>query len=298
MSCDKMKIMSLFISLLVVGLIVLIISYFVLPENKQPELATWFWDAKLLQGDTAEIIQFVEAEKITSIYLQYSQDIDFNYYQKFISVMTEMDVNVYALDGSPNWAVNRREEDTFLTWLALYQRSSIPNQQFRGIHLDVEPYLQAGWESNQAEIIVQYQAMVKRVLKQSKELNLTFAVDIPFWFDEVDFNNQFGEGNLAQWIIKTVDEITIMAYRNHAIGESGIIEISQNEIEWADKEKIKLIIAVETAPLPESYTSFNGTSIEEMNAELDIVKKFYRKNISFSGVALHHLVSWKDLKQP
>ncbi|WNF35146.1 amidase [Bacillaceae bacterium IKA-2] len=293
-----MKIMSLFISLLIVGLIVLFISYFILPENKQPELATWLWDTKLLEADTTEIIQFVEVEKITSIYLQYSQEIDFDYYQQFISVMTAMEVNVYALDGSPTWAVNRSEEDTFLAWLALYQRSSIANQQFKGIHLDVEPYLQAGWETNQAEIIVQYQAMVKRVLKQSKELNLTFAIDIPFWFDEIDFNNQFGEGNLAEWIIKTVDEITIMAYRNHAIGEGGIIEISQNEIDWADKEKKKLIIAVETAPLPESYTSFNGTSIEEMNAELEIVKKFYLKNKSFSGVAIHHLISWQELKQP
>jgi hypothetical protein len=292
-----MKKRIVFLSLLIVS-ILLFVLYFVLPEKKQLEIATWVWNTELLKDDEAKIIQFIEDEKITTVYLQYVPELDYAYYQQFISTMIEREVAVYALDGSPTWARDRLEEENFFAWFTSYQNSSLPSQQFKGIHLDVESYLQSEWNRDQAEVIRQYQAMVHRVADKSKELNVLFGVDIPFWFDEIYYKNEFGAGYLAQWLIKTVDEITIMAYRNYAEGEGGIIDISETKIKWADIENKKVIIAVETVRLPEDYTSFHGHSVEKMEEQLKSVKKFYRKNRSFSGIAIHHLVSWRELKQP
>lgn len=286
---------NLVLSILFIGGMTLAIVYIVLPEKKQPEIATWLWNAELIKTDTEKISSFVKEKEITTLYLQYSRELDYQSYRNFISKMTEADVSVFALDGSPTWATDSREEEAFLTWFTSYQRSSQPSEQFKGIHLDVEPYLQSDWEWNQEDLILQYQMMVHRVLNLSKELNVAFGLDIPFWFDEILFENKYGSGNLAQWIVRTVDEITIMAYRNYAKGKGGIIEISQTEISWADKEKKKIIIAVETVPLPERYTSFSEMGIEKMEEELKIIKQSFRENQSFAGVAIHHLVSWKYL---
>ncbi len=291
-----MKQRQYFIRLLAGGLIILFILNLFLPQNQPQELATWFWNTELLESDLTKVMKFIETENITTIYLQYSPRIEDNYYQSFISLMTERDVKVYALEGSPTWAMNDTEETAFLTWFASYQRASQPSQQFKGIHLDVEPYLHSRWESEQAEVIREYQAMVKRVLEQSKELKIVFGVDIPFWFDEIYFNNEFGTGNLAQWLIRTVDEITLMAYRNYASGDGGMIEISQNEMEWANQEKKKVLIAIETLPLPEDYISFSELGKEKMEAELDSLKTFYLSDQAFQGIAIHHLESWKALK--
>jgi hypothetical protein len=286
---------KLIASLLVSSLILLVI-YIKLPDSKQLDFTTWLWHTELIKSEREEIIQFIKEENITTVYLQYLPELNNQYYQNFISNMTEAGVTVYALDGSPTWANDYHEEEAFFKWFVSYQNSSLPIQQFKGIHLDVEPYLQSEWESNQADVVKKYQEMVKRGMEKSQKLEIVFGLDIPFWFDEIYFNNAFGSGSLAQWIIKTVDEITIMAYRNYANGEGGIIEISQNEIEWADIEKKQVTIAVETVPLPEIYTSFNNKSIKKMEEELNAVRNFYRKNPSFTGVAVHHLGSWRELK--
>lgn len=276
--------------------VILLLLYTFTQENKELERATWLWDTQLIKDDTETITNLIKEKNLTTIYVQFSTDIEMSYYQKFIKELKWIGVKVHALDGSPTWANSLDEEENFLTWFRTYQQNSNPEEQFEGIHLDVEPYLQDGWESKQEEIVEEYQAMIKRVNEVSNELNVVFGLDIPFWFDEINFYNQFGQGNLAKWLIETVDEITIMAYRNFANGEGGIIEISKNEIKWANEANKKVIIAVETVELPETYTSFYGMSNNFLDNELEILRTNFKRDKSFSGIAVHHLLSWSNME--
>lgn len=277
-------------------IVILLFLYSFTQENKELERATWLWDTQLIKEDTETITNLIKEKNLTMVYVQFSPDIEMSYYQKFIKELKLVGVKVHALDGSPTWANSLDEEENFLTWFRTYQQNSNPEEQFEGIHLDVEPYLQDGWESKQEEIVEEYQTMVKRVTEVSRELNVVFGLDIPFWFDEINFYNQLGQGNLAKWLIETVDEITIMAYRNFANGEGGIIEISQNEIKWANEANKKVIIAVETVELPETYTSFYGMSNNYLDNELEILRNNFKRDKSFSGIAVHHLMSWEDIE--
>ncbi|MBM7703518.1 amidase [Metabacillus iocasae] len=266
-------------------------------SKKRDEVATWIWDTTLIQSEMNDLLTFINDEKISTIYLQYSNEVKAEDYQQFISAMTDQDVIVYALDGSPTWGNDRTEENEFFTWLSSYQRAALPNERFQGVHIDVEPYLQDKWDVHQDEMIKQYQQVVQRVAARSAEMDLRFGVDMPFWFDELIYENQFGQGILAKWILSTVDEATIMAYRNHAEGEGGIIELSENEVKWANERNKRIIIAVETVPLEESYTSFYSKEKEVLYQELRKVKQFYKQESSFSGIAVHHLSSWKEWKE-
>ncbi|MFP3471655.1 hypothetical protein R0J90_16555, partial [Micrococcus sp. SIMBA_144] len=81
--------------------------------------------------------------------------------------------------------------------------------------------------------VLNYQKMVNIAVDRSNSLQLPLGMDIPFWFDEKTYNNEFGNGNLAQWVIGQTEEVGIMAYRDLAIGENGIIELVRNEMAFA-----------------------------------------------------------------
>lgn len=73
--------------------------------------------------------------------------------------------------------------------------------------------------------MLNYQRMVAAAAELSAELQLPLAMDIPFWFDERKFNNEFGKGNVAEWVIGKTDEVAVMAYRDLANGPNGINEL-------------------------------------------------------------------------
>lgn len=55
--------------------------------------------------------------------------------------------------------------------------------------------------------------------------NLTLSIDIPSWFDVITYSSKYGSGNLAEWIFKNIKNVTIMAYRDKALGSDGIVNI-------------------------------------------------------------------------
>ncbi|MCD8501970.1 MAG: hypothetical protein LRY71_10190 [Bacillaceae bacterium] len=160
--------------------------------------------------------------------------------------------------------------------------------------MDIEPYLLVNWETDREEILERYQKTIDDLAKKATEMNLVFGVDIPFWFDEIEYNNKFGKGLLAQWLVENADEITIMAYRDTA---DEIIRIVRAELDWANELDKQLYIAVETVELPEQQVTFEGNGRKEMEKQLKRVKKHFKHEQSFKGVAIHHYESWKSMKE-
>ncbi|MFN7249466.1 MAG: amidase [Anaerobacillus sp.] len=260
-------------------------------------MKSWLWDTSLItaKADVDEIKLFLEDKKIDTLFLQIDPGVPYDHYRLFITELAEMGIAVHALDGSPDW--NQADHDRFVRWVSAYQDTTESIAQFQGIHLDIEPYLQSDWLENQEEAILTYQKSIKRMVMGAQELQLPFGVDIPFWFDEIQFNNQFGSGVLAKWIIQETDEITIMAYRNQAHGANGIIEIIQEEIAWADELGKQIVIALETVELLEAHTSFFDLGTEVLEKERRDVHKQYRNRSSYGGFAIHHLMSWMRLDE-
>lgn len=258
-------------------------------------MRTWIWDTRLIETDTNKIKAFFIEKDLNVVYLQVNNKISFHSYREFIRMMNEINVEVHALDGSPEWGlVNEKEKDQFLHWLIAYQQSSNENEQFTGIHLDIEPYLLDNWVRDQEQIVEQYQAVIVDLAEHAKQMNVIFGIDIPFWFEEIFFDNRFGEGTLAKWLVEQVDETTIMAYRDNP---EDIIQIVGSEIDWANELEKKIIIAVETVELPEHYVTFHENGRKEMEKQLEEVYKLLKGNQSFSGLAIHHYESWKSMHE-
>ncbi|WP_053365081.1 hypothetical protein [Bacillus sp. FJAT-27245] len=251
--------------------------------------ATWLWDTAMIEARPDDVLAFLQEKHADEVFLQINRNIDMDSYKRFIGKSSALGIKVHALDGAPDWVSGKGGAylNQFMDWVAAYQAKAAPEEKFTGIHLDVEPYLYGGWTSNYKATVLSYQNLLLNAKVQASELGLPLGADIPFWFDEHDYNNKIGKGNLANWVIQTVEFPSIMAYRDTA---PAIAEIISNEMRMAENAGKTLIVGVETDASSEGdFISFHEEGKAYMEGELSKLGG----NVVF---AIHHLESWMNMK--
>lgn len=272
----------------------------IIPENTQLNVSTWLWNTREIVTSKDNIINFLKDNKINTVYLQIDYSLGFDYYKSFIKMAKLNNIKIYALDGSPEWASSTGYilQNKFFTWLTKYQKAATIDEKFQGVHLDVEPYGNSSYDTDKNKILEYYMDNLVIAKRKTQKLNLDFGIDIPFWFNQVKFINKYGTGNLANWIFNRIKSVTIMAYRDTALGENGINKILEAEMNLCKKYKVKAIVAVETGALPDTnFVTFYEEGKSYMLNELNIVYKTYSLNSCFEGFAIHHLNSFMNMKE-
>ncbi|MDN5709514.1 MAG: amidase [Planococcus sp. (in: firmicutes)] len=258
--------------------------------------ATWLWNPWMFVEDEGAVLTFLENKNVNKVYVQIDRDIPKNTYRSFVAQAHARGIAVFALDGAPSWVAPKgyTNQNMLMNWLGTYQSGSTEQASFDGIHLDVEPYLYSGWNSNRAATVKSYQSLLQRAIVSSAQLNLPLEADMPFWFDEIPYKNTFGSGLLAEWVIANTDGVTLMAYRDSA---PMIIEIVKTEIAMAEKYGKNVVVGVETGVTDEgSIITFAEEGEAFMNVQLAEVAAHYSGHSSYEGNAIHHVGSWMTLK--
>lgn len=294
------------VKLLKKPLIMLLVSVMLLSTNivnvkaegdllKTTKISTWLWNTSEIITDSDKIINFLVNSNVKVLYLQIDYTLKNEYYNSFIYKAREKGIAVQALDGSSNWVSSdgAKYRTKFFDWLTAYQQSSLVTQRFQGVHLDVEPYLNSKYAKNPNSVFEKYQELLLMSKNSCAELNLDFSIDIPFWFYEISYKNKYGKGNVAEWIFNNIKAVTIMAYRDTA---TGIINVSQSQMNLCAKYNVKATIAVETGKSSEgNFVTFYEEGKTAMYNQLNIVCNNYIQNNAFDGVAIHYLNSWMEM---
>ncbi|MFB1081741.1 amidase [Jeotgalibacillus sp. JSM ZJ347] len=260
------------------------------------ERATWLWNPWSLINETPDTLNFLTEKQVTKVYVQIDHDVSVDVYRSFIQGATARGIDVYALDGAPDWAAPKGylQLRQLLGWVEQYQVASPADADFKGIHLDVEPYLYSGWNSKRATVIKAYQSLMKEAGDKAGQLNIGIEADVPFWFDEIKYKNTYGTGLLSDWVQKETDSVTIMAYRDSA---AALIPLTLHELEHGQKLGKPVTIGVETGMTAEGdYLTFYQEGEAVMKQELDRVYDQVKNYASFKGFAIHHTESWKTLR--
>ncbi|WP_133058591.1 amidase [Halalkalibacter urbisdiaboli] len=283
------------------AIVLFLLTPFNLNASEPNETATWVWHTEDIIHQPDEVLVFLQKKGVSHLYLQVNQNVQIGHYQHFIEKANQMSINVHALDGSPTWVdrMGRVQYIPIINWLTQYQQSSTTEQRFTGLHIDVEPYLCPRWFMNRRATIEEYQQVILDFKQTTRQLNIEFGIDIPFWFDsEVYFNKRFGSGKLSEWLIDQADSTTVMAYRDHAENLDGIIDIVKDELVYANKKGKNIYIAVETDWTTEgNLLTFLDNGEASMLLELDKVKSIYKRYRYFRGFAIHHYRSWRALRK-
>ncbi len=257
--------------------------------------ATWLWNPWMIYSDEAGTLAFLESKDVNKVYVQIDADIPAGVYESFIEKAGVLGMAIYALDGAPDWVAPKgfTQQDRLMSWLSVYQKGASPAQKFTGVHLDVEPYLYSGWNTNRDTTVKAYQALLTKANSSTAALNLPLEADLPFWFDEISYKNTYGKGILAEWVIANTHSVTLMAYRDSA---EMINELVKNEIAYGEKYGKKVVIGVETDQTDEGDAlSFYEEGEAFMNNELAAVSAHHSASKGFGGIAIHHVDSWKTM---
>lgn len=261
--------------------------------------ATWLWHTKDMIDKADEQLQFLAEQEATIIYLQVNRSIKASKYYTFIEKANALNIEVHALDGSSKWVrtSDQSSANKFFDWVEIYQNAAPDNAKFSGIHLDIEPYILKEWKTMYDQIVLNYQNLIIEAGQRAEAMGLPLNADIPFWFDKQFYNNSYGLGVLSEWIIDNTDAVTIMAYRDKAMGSNGIIALSRTEMEYAEKVGKSVSIAVETRKSSEGdYLSFYEENLEQMAQQLAIVENEFQDNTSFIGFSIHSIDHWMNME--
>lgn len=254
--------------------------------------STWVWNPWLLRTSPDDLLHFAASNRVTTLYVQIDAEMDAADYASFIRRASAQHVRVYALDGSPGWALDRSLPQAFVDWLTRYQSSAASNEKFAGIHIDVEPYLLPEWNSGRNDLLIAWKKSIEVLLTGAGRLGLPAEADMPFWFDEHAMPGE--KGTLSAWMIDRFDGVTIMAYRDS--GEQ-IAEISKNELAEAEKLGKTLRIAVETNPSAETpRVTFYEEGSSFLKRQLETARKIFGDSPTFAGFAVHDYEGWKNMQ--
>ncbi|MNI04670.1 hypothetical protein D3C73_575970 [compost metagenome] len=255
--------------------------------------ATWLWNTKLIETSSDELISFMADQGINIVFLQISRNVSKPSYTNFIRNASMHQINVYAADGAPDWALNSNlpKLTAFMTWISNYQNSVNADEKFSGIHVDIEPHLVPEWTNNWTNLVSQWQSNIIYLATEAKKMNLHLNAALPFWMDKYKVPDQ--NVTISYWMISKLDSISLMAYRDKA---NTIFDLAQSELSEAQLLNKKVFISVETKPSSEgNQVTFYEEGATYMNAQLMNVRSKASAYSSFAGIAVHDLNGWMNL---
>ena len=184
-------------------------------------------------------------------------------------------IKLRALGGDPAWVTDHAAA---LAW----QQTVVSTGLFAGIHLDVEPYLTEGWTT---DLQATETAFLQLLSKLRAGSTLPLEADVPFWYGEY----QVGTRNLADEVLRRVNAVTVMSYRDTATGPNSIMAISQD---WLDRGKARAS-AYASAWRPGRWPTA-ATARSMRRARPASLRNWptwtrqTRQSAAFAGIAVHH----------
>lgn len=260
--------------------------------NVKPQ-GTFLWDED--QIGSPELLPFLQEKGLRQLYLQVHRW-NASHQERlrpFISGLRAAGIEVYALEGRPEWT---DEPVAILDWIAqfeAYQQSAAPEERFKGLMLDIEPHLLEGWETDRTEIVERFVRTVSIVDQGARTASIYWV--IPFWYDRVELSSSTST-SLAEWMISTTDATAIMAYRNFSEGKDGILDHVHEEMIWSEQYARPIKLILETMEQPIAKVSFHIKGQRAMQVVIDEISETYRDHPQFEGISIHYYEAWKGLK--
>nr|BFE66704.1 hypothetical protein GCM10020092_000050 [Actinoplanes digitatis] len=115
---------------------------------------------------------------------------------------------------------------------------------------------------------------------------------MPFWLGEY----KVGSRNLADEVLRRVNGVTVMSYRDTATGTNSILSISQDWLARGRAAGKRVRLGAETGPLADCpHCTFHEEGATRLVRELAKVDAATRRTAAFGGIAVHHYRAWRTL---
>lgn len=239
--------------------------------------------------------------------------------ERYVMALQKRGIRVYAAAGDTQWSdPDKRYIPLGILSFVQDYNTHHPKATLAGMEFDIEAYNQQGFsdgsETVKTLVLVDYLDMVERLVqanaaymhKTAKQLDLGFA--IPYWFDDEN-------GNIPSitWHDKTgptlyhlLDQlntlpksnVVVMAYRNAARGNDGIIAHARTEVDYAQAKapRVRIMIGQETTSVDPAKITYFGSSRAELSAQFGYVKDEFKSSGVLGGIAINDLTGYQEMQ--
>jgi len=239
--------------------------------------------------------------------------------QAYIRALKEHNVAVYASAGDPHWSDPTRRSTPLAIMQAVESfNDEHPNTPFAGIEFDIESYNQEGFSQGSVTVkslvLTDYLDTVDQLATENNYYNnwalhhLDLGFAIPYWYD-----NENGNIPSVTWHDKTGptlyhlldrlnqlqgSNVVVMAYRNAARGNDGVIAHSRTEVEYADAKapKVAILIGQEVNDVEPAKITYYGESSTELSSEVKVTSDEFKDARAFRGVAINDLAGLEAME--
>jgi hypothetical protein len=299
-------------------------------QNKEPvsfssdsTVAAWVWKSpdSLTKAEVEELLSYAEKEKINTLYVDISKYLEiaeetnskarrqktdvFNQAVKtLLTKAKEHHISIEALGGGNNWANYSHEyiAPLLVDYVFNFNKEN-PEVRFSGIQFDIEFYSQEDFKNSRDSYTADFLRTVESLAQKIDEYNrktgynvkLGFA--IPFWLDGP--HGGVSLDPLLDRLNKTkYSYVAVMAYRNSPSGRDGTISLVRGILDYTDNnaKNVSVIVGQETDVGESPKTTFYYLSKRDLKKAVETITKSLKVYQTFSGIAIHHLYSYKNLK--
>jgi len=252
------------------------------PAGASSDRAMWVWD-----GPVEGVSDFASAHGVTDVYVSappgFSRDAR---YASFIDDARTRGLRVWAVAGDTSWA---QSPNAWVGWTDEVVSFGL----FDGIVADVEPYLLSDWSNTRKRSRLISSYLKNLAAAQQAAGSTEMLVAVPFWWDAAEYQTK-GQ-TLVERVLAAADGVVVMAYRDHADGVDGIIDLAGFEVGRGSQMSKRVVVGVETGPASSDKVTFWEEGAGAMAAELTKVEATFAGDTGYGGVAIHHYGSYSAL---
>ncbi|MFQ3544066.1 hypothetical protein Q7A53_08260 [Halobacillus rhizosphaerae] len=267
-------------------------------QTNKKKRGTYIWHADTLVSEQDQIIAFAKENNLNMLYTRLDLTQPFSAYQDFVEKASKAGIEVHAMGGHPTWALEegRPHLEKLINYVKDYNNHSSDAQQFTGIHLDVEPYVNPSWTSDEQEILRTWMDNITMFVEETKNANLESSMDLAMWFDDTPTPGK-PDTPFNKWVISKVDHTSVMAFRDYAEGSGGIVDMTKNEVKYADELNKELYISVEMKDVSNKVITFHDNGKQAMRKQLSLADEDLGQHNSYQGHIIHSYKYWKNAKE-
>lgn len=223
-----------------------------------PRRALWAWKPAAWQMNPEALLQRLAEHAADTVYVtipltagnaRVAEPVAL---QRFVSLASERNIRVWAVVGDPRAVlpVARNSYIAMARAYAAYNRSAASRARLAGLQLDIEPYLNRGYQLDAESWLSAYLETLSQVRPQ---VMMPIDVAVPFWWGRQRYRNALFLDHLRP----LVEVVTVMNYRTD---QQQILDLAEPFLAWGTSAKRNIRIGLEAGPIPdESLHVFRNT---------------------------------------
>lgn len=241
--------------------------------------AMWVWRLP----DPDELVRFAVLHRITRLFVSVSAPVPLalDDIRRLVARAHPAGIAIDALGGDPGWI------DRPAWWSEHWLTPVLDARLFDGVHVDVEPHAHPDWRTAPADIARRYLDLLAMFAVRCGKVRTPLEADTAWWFHRIPV----ADSTLDREVLRRIDAVTVMAYRNRAAGADGTIAIATPQLRAAEDLRRRARIGQETndlGPSPEDRKqTFHAHTRRRMERELGVVEDTFAARPAYAGLAIH-----------